>query len=85
MTGKHQHEGGACCRLEAILPVDERGQMVLPRAVRDRFGIQAGARLALTVCEDAEGNLCCLTLVRTEDLDGMVTEFLRPALSEILR
>ena len=32
----------SCCRLESLLSVDERGQMVLPKDLRDKAGIKAG-------------------------------------------
>ena len=52
---KKKDEGPVCipcgspsgCRVEAILGVDERGQMVLPKDVRERAGIQTGEKLAL--------------------------------------
>ncbi len=39
------------CRVEAVLSVDERGQMVLPKDVRERAGIQTGEKLALISSE----------------------------------
>ena len=31
-----------CCKLEAVVAVDERGQIVLPKDLRERAGIRAG-------------------------------------------
>ena len=46
-----ERENPSCCspacRVEAILTVDERGQMVLPKDIRERAGIQPGGKLAL--------------------------------------
>ena len=36
-----------CCQVEAVVSVDERGQMVLPKEVRARAGIKPGDKLAL--------------------------------------
>ena len=41
---------GGCapgCKVEAVLSVDERGQMVLPKDVRQKAGIKTGDKLAL--------------------------------------
>lgn len=66
-----------CCRVESILTVDERGQMVLPKEVRERLGIRAGEKLALVLLEKG-GEVCCMALVRTQALSGIVRELLRP-------
>jgi antitoxin PrlF len=69
------------CRVEAVLSVDERGQMVLPKEVRERAGIQTGEKLALISCEK-EGKVCCLALIRAGDLSGMVQGILGPLFGE---
>jgi antitoxin PrlF len=69
------------CRVEAMLSVDERGQMVLPKDVRERAGIQAGEKLALISCEK-DGKVCCLALIRAGELSGMVKGILGPLFGE---
>jgi AbrB family looped-hinge helix DNA binding protein len=69
------------CRVEAILGVDERGQMVLPKDVRERAGIQTGEKLALISCEK-DGKVCCLALVKAGELSGMVKGILGPLFGE---
>jgi len=69
------------CRVEAVLSVDERGQMVLPKEVRERAGIQTGEKLALISCEK-EGKVCCLALIRAGELSGMVKGILAPLFGE---
>jgi antitoxin PrlF len=70
-----------CCRVEAIVSVDERGQMVLPKGVRDKIGIKAGDKLSLVSLSCGEA-LKCLALVRADDLSRMAEEFLGPFLKE---
>ena len=65
------------CRVEAVLSIDERGQMVLPKEVRERAGIQTGEKLALISCE-SKGKVCCLALIRAGELSGMVKGMLGP-------
>jgi len=72
----------ACCQIEAIVAVDEKGQMVLPKAVRDRAGIRAGDKLAL-IGWQKEGEICCLGLIKAESLAEMVKQVLGPLMKEI--
>ncbi|HMA06202.1 MAG TPA: HgcAB-associated protein [Methanomicrobiales archaeon] len=72
---------GQGCRVEAVLSVDERGQMVLPKDVRERAGIQTGEKLALISCE-REGKVCCLALIKAGELSGMVKGILGPLFGE---
>jgi AbrB family looped-hinge helix DNA binding protein len=37
----------SCCDVEAIVSVDERGQMVLPKELRKKANIKSGDKLAL--------------------------------------
>jgi antitoxin PrlF len=63
--------------VEAVATVDDRGQMVLPKAIREKAGIKAGDRLAIvTLVRD--GKVCCLHLFRSEDLASGVREILEP-------
>lgn len=61
----------SCCRLESIVTVDERGQMVLPKELRARNHIQAGDRFAVSSWEK-KGELCCITLTKLDDLTEML-------------
>jgi len=63
--------------VEAILSVDERGQMVLPKEVREKAGIKTGTKLAL-ISWEKEGSICCLALIKADDLSRMVKEELEP-------
>jgi AbrB family looped-hinge helix DNA binding protein len=57
-------------RVEAIISVDERGQTVLPKSIRDKFGLRPGEKLAV-VTKERDGKVCCLYMFKAEDL--MVT------------
>ena len=78
----------ACCgdeaargsyRVESIVGVDQRGQMVLPKEVRERLGIVPGDKLAVVIME-MEGRPCCISLIKADELAGMVQSILGPAL-----
>jgi len=70
----------SCCRVESLVSIDERGQMVLPKELRDRAHIRAGDKLAL-VSWEKEGRVCCFTLIKAEDLALGVKDFLGPIMN----
>lgn len=73
---------GNCCRVESLVSVDERGQMVLPKDIRERAGIRPGDKLALMTWQ-GEGGVCCLFLMKTEMLSGMLRSVLGPAMKAL--
>ena len=76
-------KAGSLCRVESLISVDERGQMVLPKDFRERVGIRAGDRLAL-VSWERDGQVCCMVLMKAEELGDLVRERLGPALKNLL-
>jgi len=70
----------SCCRLESLVSVDERGQMVLPKELRERAGIRPGDKLAV-VSWQKDGEVCCLTLIKSNQLEDRVKEFLGPVMA----
>ncbi len=73
---------GACCRVESIISVDERGQMVLPKELREKAKIGAGDKLAIATWEK-DGEVCCITLIKVDELVQMVKEQLGPIIKEV--
>ncbi|MDA0797245.1 MAG: HgcAB-associated protein [Chloroflexi bacterium] len=74
---------GSTYRIEAVVSVDERGQMVLPKELRQRAGIGAGGKLALVAFED-KGEICCISFFKVDDLSGMVRDKLGPVMQGAL-
>jgi antitoxin PrlF len=73
-----------CCKVEAVVGVDERGQMVLPKDLREKAGIKAGDKLAVVTMQK-DGATCCLTLLKVDQLAGLVKDLLGPVMTEILK
>jgi AbrB family looped-hinge helix DNA binding protein len=84
MAGQISKETSSCgcCQVEAVVSVDDRGQMVLPKEIREKAGIKPGDKLALIGWEE-EGRLCCISLLKAEQLGGMVKVLLAPMLREL--
>lgn len=72
----------SCCNMESIVSIDDRGQMVLPKEVRERAGIQAGDKLALITME-RKGEVCCISLIKAGEFEDMVKDFLGPMMKEM--
>ena len=73
-----------CCKVESVVSVDDRGQMVLPKEIRDKAKIGAGDKLAIISWQKG-GQLCCISLIKVEGLSGMVRDMLGPVMGEILQ
>ena len=70
------------CRVESLVSVDERGQMVLPKELRDKANIRAGDKLAI-ISWEKDGEICCLSLIKADNLAERVREFLGPVMSDM--
>jgi antitoxin PrlF len=70
------------CKVESIIRIDERGQMVLPKELREKANIQAGNKLALLSWEK-EGEICYFYLIKTEHLAEHVKGFLGPMMKDM--
>ncbi len=77
------NKSAGCCAVEALVTVDERGQMVLPKELRERAGIKAGDKLAVTSWEK-DGEICCIALIKAGNLESMVKGILGPVMGDIL-
>jgi antitoxin PrlF len=72
-----------CCKVESVVSVDERGQMVLPKELREKANIRAGDKLAVVAMEK-DGKICCLSLIKVDDMEPMVKGILGPIMKDIL-
>ena len=73
---------GGGFKVEAVINVDERGQMVLPKEFREKASIGAGDKLAL-VSWEKDGQVCCMSLIKIEAFAEMVKGLLGPMMAEL--
>ena len=71
-----------CCKVESVVSVDERGQMVLPKDLRAKANIRAGDKLALINWEN-NGESVCICMIKIEKLAGLLNNILGPAMKEL--
>lgn len=77
-------EKSSSCNLEAIVSIDNRGQIVLPKELRNRAGIMDGDKLMVISCTE-DDKLCCITLMKADKSNPMVKQMLGPVLKGILK
>jgi len=68
-------------QVEAVLSIDSRGQIVIPKEVRKRAYIQDGDKLAF-VSWMRRDEVCCLALIRTDSLSSEVTGVMHSLLAD---
>jgi AbrB family looped-hinge helix DNA binding protein len=72
-----------CFKVESIISIDDRGQTVLPKETRDKANIRTGDKLAV-ISWEKNGEVCCLSLIKVEELAEMVKGLLGPMMKEII-
>ena len=77
-----QRDAAVSHQIEAIITIDERGQMVLPKETRARAGIRAGDKLALVGWRKGD-RVCCLSLIKAEEMTEMVGDLLNSLMASV--
>ena len=67
-----------------MVSVEDRGQMVVTKELREKANIRAGDKLAVMSWEK-DGKVCCISLTKVEELTDMVKAGLGPVMIEILK
>lgn len=70
-----------CCNVESIVNLDDRGQMVLPKEIREKANIRPGDKLAVVNMERS-GKTCCIVLVKADELAEKVKQMLGPLMKD---
>ena len=74
----------SCCKVDALVTIDGRGQIVLPKDIRARAGIEGGDKLAVISWEN-DGKVCCLSLIKADEFGASIKGLLGPMMEEILQ
>jgi len=73
--------GKKCCKVESVISIDDRGQLVLPKDIRDNANIQPGDKFAVIPWEK-DGQVYCISLMRVEQLEDSLRNVLIPLLRD---
>ncbi len=74
----------SCYKVEAVVSIDERGQMVLPKETRKKANIKAGDKLAIISWQKDE-NISVICLIKVEELAEMIKGIFGPMMKDILK
>jgi AbrB family looped-hinge helix DNA binding protein len=72
-----------CCKIDAVVTMDAKGQIVLPKDLRERAGLKPNDKLAVIGFE-RDGGVCCIVMVKADALGNTVKKVLGPIFKEAL-
>ncbi|XHH09368.1 MAG: HgcAB-associated protein HgcC [Candidatus Bathyarchaeia archaeon] len=70
------------CKIDAVISIDAKGQIVLPKDVREKANLNPNDKIAIVTCEK-NGEVCCIMMLKAEKLQGAVTKTLGPLLKAV--
>ncbi|MCJ7632597.1 AbrB/MazE/SpoVT family DNA-binding domain-containing protein [Candidatus Bathyarchaeota archaeon] len=71
-------------KVDAVVSIDSKGQIVLPKDLREKSKLKSGDKLAIMACEK-EGEVCCIVIVKAEGLGEAMSKLISPALRQVIR
>jgi len=71
------------CKIDAIITMDAKGQIVLPKDLREKADLKAADKIAV-VSWEKEGKVCCIVMIKAERLVGAVSKMLSPLLKGVI-
>jgi len=74
---------GCQCQVDALITIDGRGQIVLPKEVREKADINAGDKF-IVISHQSGGKGCCLFLIKADFFSETVKNTLEPLVRDIL-
>jgi len=74
---------GDSCRIDAVVTMDAKGQIVLPKDLREKANFKPNDKIAVVACEK-DGEVCCIMMIKAERLKGAITETLGPLLKGVI-
>jgi antitoxin PrlF len=76
--------GNDTCRIDAVITIDVKGQIVLPKDLREKANFKPNDKIAVVACEK-DGEVCCIMMLKAEKLQGAVTKTLGPLLKGVTK
>jgi antitoxin PrlF len=73
--------GEKCCSVESVISIDDRGQMVLPKGVRENADIRPGNKFAV-ISWEKNGQVLCISLMRVEQLADSLRSVFIPLIED---
>jgi len=71
-------------RFDAVVTIDSKGQVVIPKDLREKANLKSNDKLAIVAFEK-EGETCCILMIKAERLHGEINKTLGPMLRDAIR
>ncbi len=78
-------KGFSCCKVESVVTIDSKGQLLLPKELRDQLSIQVGDKLVLVSMAGNKKSSSCLMLIKADYFADMVKNFLGPMVDDLFK
>jgi antitoxin PrlF len=75
---------GDTCRIDAVISMDAKGQIVLPKDLREKANFKPNDKIAVVACEK-DGEVCCIMMLKADKLQAAVTKTLGPLLKGVTK
>ncbi len=62
-------------RVDAVITIDSKGQMVIPKDLREKADLRSNDKVAIVAFEK-EGEVCCILMIKAERLCGEINKTL---------
>ena len=76
-------EGSSCCHVEGVVTIDAKGQIVLPKSLREEMELEEKDKLIVVSMKD-KGKIASISLFKSKAMDNMVKIMLKPVMETIL-
>ncbi len=74
----------SCCKVEAVVTVDNKGQILLPKELRNSANLNTNDKMiAISLLANTESPI--IVLVKADMLGDIIKNFLGPALSDLFK
>ncbi len=68
---------GPDCKIESVVTLYSKGQIILSKNLRERAGFEANGKIALMSFEK-KGEVCCVLMIKAERLGEAMAKALSP-------
>jgi len=73
-----------CCKIDAVVTVDAKGQIVLPKDLREKAKIKPNDKLAI-IGFQRDNEVCCIVMLKVDALENTVKNLLGPVFKNVFQ
>ncbi len=73
-----------CCKIDAVVTVDAKGQIVLPKDLREKAKIKPNDKLAIIEFQ-RDSEVCCIVMLKVDALEDTVKNLLGPVFKNVFQ